>query len=250
MTTSNLPQRLAAILAADLAHYTYLMELDEVGIVEAWRRARAEVIDPTVARHHGRIVKLTGDGFLAEFATVESAVKAALSMQDAFATMFADGPPGRRVAFRMGVNVGDVWVDSDDIYGAGVNIAARLQALAEPGSICISGAVRDAVKHKIAARFVDMGLQHVKNVAEPVHAWRVRSGTASAPTVAREDDDTMRTAYLSPVSSPETASPTAAGQAVAPTTAQLLRRPSFLVPAVLVLLIALAAAVWLWGRTA
>ena len=225
------------------------MELDEFGIVEAWRRARSEVIDPTVAQHHGRIVKLTGDGFLAEFPTVESAVKAALSMQDAFATMFADAAPGRKVEFRMGVNVGDVWVDSDDIYGAGVNIAARLESLAEPGGICISGAVRDAVKHKIAARYVDMGLQHVKNVAEPVHAWRVRSGSASAPTVAREDDDTMRTAYLSPVSPPETASATAV-QVRQPTTPQLLRRPSFAVPAVIALLVVLAATVWIWNRTA
>ena len=147
---TNLPQRLAAILAADIASYTYLKELDEIGVVEAWRRACSTVIDPTVARHQGRIVKLTGGGFLAEFPTVESVVKAALSMQDAFATMFADAAPGRRVAFRMGVNVGDVWVDSDDIYGAGVNVAARLQSLAEPGGICISGAVRDAVKHKVA----------------------------------------------------------------------------------------------------
>ena len=244
---TNLPQRLAAILAADIANYTFLMELDEIGIVEAWRRARSAVIDPTVAQHHGRIVKLTGDGFLAEFPTVESAVKAALSMQDAFATMFADAAPGRKVEFRMGVNVGDVWVDSDDIYGAGVNIAARLESLADPGGICISGAVRDAVKHKITARYVDMGLQQVKNVAEPVHAWRVRSGGASAPTVAREDDDTMRTAYLSPVPPPETASPTAAFQ---PTTTQLLRRPSFAVPAAIALLVALAAAVWIWNRTA
>ena len=116
-----------------------------------------------------------------------------------------------------------------------------------PGGICVSGAVRDAVKHKIAARYVDMGLQQVKNVAEPVHAWRVRSGGASAPTVAREDDDTMRTAYLSAVPPPETASPTAAFQ---PTTTQLLRRPSFAVPAAIALLVAMAAAVWIWNRTA
>jgi adenylate cyclase len=246
MTTSKLPQRLAAILAADIAGYAHLMELDEIGVVEAWRRARAEVIGPTVARHHGRIVKLTGDGFLAEFPTVETAVKAALSMQDTFATMFADAAPSRKVAFRMGVNVGDVWVDSDDIYGAGVSIAARLQALADPGGICISGAVRDAVKHKITARYVDMGLQHVKNVAEPVQAWRVRSGVSSAPVMAREDDDTMRTAYLSPVPPPETALPTATLQLRRPTTtAPLLRRPTFVVSAALVLLLVLAAAIWL-----
>src|SRR5215471_14108458 len=177
-----LPQRLAAILAADVAGYTVLMEQDESATVQAWRQARADVIDPTVAKHHGRIVKLTGDGFLAEFATVESAMRAALAMQDAFRTLFAAESTERQVAFRMGVNIGDVWVDSDDIYGAGVNIAARLQALADPGGICISEAVRDAVKHKIAERYEDMGLQRVKNVAEPVHAWHIRHTDAKSTT--------------------------------------------------------------------
>ena len=170
---SDLPQRLAAILAADIAAYTRLMELDEAQVVESWRRARGDVIDPTVARHRGRIVKLTGDGFLAEFSTAESAVKAALEMQTAFATLFADTPAQRRVAFRMGINIGDIWVDAEDIYGAGVNVAARLESLAHAGGICISGSVYDAVKHKIAARYEAMGPQRVKNVGEPIHAWRI-----------------------------------------------------------------------------
>ena len=170
---SDLPQRLAAILAADIAAYTRLMELDEAQVVESWRRARGDVIDPTVARHRGRIVKLTGDGFLAEFSTAESAVKAALEMQTAFATLFADAPAQRRVAFRMGINIGDIWVDAEDIYGAGVNVAARLESLAHPGGICISGSVYDAVKHKVAARYEAMGPQRVKNVSEPIHAWRI-----------------------------------------------------------------------------
>src|SRR5262245_46866219 len=106
--TTTLPQRLAAILAADIAGYTALMEHDESAMVHAWRRARAEVIDPGVAQHRGRIVKLTGDGFLAEFPTVESAVRAALAMQEAFRKLFADAPPEHSVAFRMGVNIGDV----------------------------------------------------------------------------------------------------------------------------------------------
>ena len=180
---TDLPQRLAAILAADIAGYTRLMELDEAQVVEAWRRARAEVIDPTVARHRGRIVKLTGDGFLAEFSTVESAVKAALEMQTAFAALFADLPAQRRIAFRMGVNLGDVWVDAEDIYGAGVNVAARLESLADAGGICISGAVYDAVKHKVSARYEAMGPQRVKNVSEPIHAWRVRGGEPGSAAV-------------------------------------------------------------------
>jgi Tol biopolymer transport system component len=151
------------------------MEMDEAGTVAAWRKARADVIDPTVASHQGRIVKLTGDGFLAEFATVEHAVKAALAMQEAFASLFAEMPADRRVAFRMGINLGDVWVDTQDIYGAGVNVAARLESLADAGGICISGAVRDAIKHKVAVHYEDRGPQRVKNVAEPIHVWSIRS---------------------------------------------------------------------------
>ena len=176
---NELPQRLAAILAADIADYTRLMELDEAGVVDAWRRAREQVIDPTVVRYRGRIVKLTGDGFLAEFSTAESAVKAALEMQTAFAALFGDLPIERRVAFRMGVNIGDIWVDAEDIYGAGVNIAARLEGLAERGGLCISGAVYDAVKHKIAARYESMGPQTVKHVSEPILVWRARSVPAA-----------------------------------------------------------------------
>jgi adenylate cyclase len=171
---NELPQRLAAILAADIANYTRLMELDEVGVVGAWSRSREQVIDPTVARHGGRIVKLTGDGFLAEFSTAQSAVRSALDMQAEFARLFGDVPADRRVTFRMGVNIGDIWVDTEDIYGAGVNIAARLEGLAEPGGLCISGAVYDAVKHRIAARYEPMGPRSVKHVAEPIHVWRVR----------------------------------------------------------------------------
>jgi eukaryotic-like serine/threonine-protein kinase len=170
---SELPQRLAAVLAADIAGYTRLMERDEAEVVAAWRRARATVIDPIVAEHQGRIVKLTGDGFLAEFGTAERAVRAGVAMQAGFAELFNADPVERRIAFRMGVNLGDIWVDADDIYGAGVNVAARLESLAEPGGICISGAVHDAVKHKIAVTFADRGLQSVKNVAEPIRVYSV-----------------------------------------------------------------------------
>ena len=182
--TSDIPQRLAAILAADIAGYTRLMEQGEARVVASWRRARDEVIDPTVAHFNGRIVKLTGDGFLAEFATAESAVRAALEMQARFAEMFGAEPAERRVEFRMGVNLGDVWVDKDDIYGAGVNVAARLEALAEPGAICISGAVYEAVKHKVEARFNDLGPRQVKNVTEPVRVYRVGSSGPSTTSQA------------------------------------------------------------------
>jgi class 3 adenylate cyclase/pimeloyl-ACP methyl ester carboxylesterase len=179
--TSEIPQRLAAVLAADIAGYTRLMERDEARVVAAWRRARSNVIDPTVAEYTGRIVKLTGDGFLAEFGTAERAVRAAIAMQAGFAELFDSDPVEQRVSFRMGINVGDIWVDADDIYGTGVNVAARLESLAEPGGISISGAVYDAVKHKIAAMYTDRGLRPVKNVAEPVHVYSIG---ASAPLSA------------------------------------------------------------------
>ena len=189
---TEIPQRLAAIVAADIAGYTRLMERNEAGTVAAWRRARAEVIDPTVAACRGRIVKLTGDGFLAEFPTAESAINAVLAMQAAFTALFGDPHAEHCVAFRMGVNLGDIWVDADDIYGAGVNVAARLESLAEPGGVCISGAVHDAVKHKIAARYEDLGLQRVKNVAEPIRAWRLRSAELAATTVVSHADRAPR----------------------------------------------------------
>ncbi len=181
----DLPQRLAAILAADIAGYTRLMELDGAGTVAAWRLARTQIIDPTIARNGGRIVKLTGDGFLAEFSTVESAVRVALAMQDELTAAFAAQPADRRVAFRMGVDIGDIWVDAEDVYGTGVNIAARLEGLATPGTLCISDAVHAAVKHKIRAHYTDLGSRHVKNVANPVHVWRVSTAAPARSEAAR-----------------------------------------------------------------
>jgi adenylate cyclase len=193
---TELPQRLAAVLAADIASYTRLMELDEAGVVDAWRRARSYVIDPAIARYRGRIVKLTGDGFLAEFSTAENAVKAGLEMQQAFAALFADQPAERRVAFRMGVNLGDIWVDAEDIYGAGVNVAARLEALAQPGTLCISEAAYQAVNHKVPARYEPLGPQTLKNVATPINAWRVHTVQAPGATAPRKSAASRKLAAL------------------------------------------------------
>lgn len=173
MAADDIPRRLAAILAADVAGYTRLMEADEAGVVAAWRAARAEIIDPKTAAHQGRIVKLTGDGFLAEFPTVESAVRCALAMQEAFLRRFEDVPAERRVAFRMGVNLGDIYVDREDIYGDGVNLAARLESLAEPGGICVSGDVYNQVCKKLDLAFEDLGERRVKNVSAPVRVYQV-----------------------------------------------------------------------------
>lgn len=188
MNDDDIPRRLAAIMAADIAGYTRLMEADEAGTVAAWRMARADIIDPGIAGHGGRIVKLTGDGFLAEFTTVERAVRCALALQQAFGERFAEMPADRRVAFRIGVNLGDIYIDRDDIYGTGVNIAARLEGLAEAGGICISDDVFHQVRGKVDAAFDDMGDHVLKNVAEPVRVYRLRP-VGDAARAAPADDD-------------------------------------------------------------
>ncbi len=174
VAANDIPRRLAAILAADIAGYTRLMETDEAGVVAAWRFARSEIIDPGISAHQGRIVKLTGDGFLAEFPTVESAVRCALAMQASLLRRFGDVPAERRVEFRMGVNLGDIYVDQEDIYGEGVNLAARLEGMAEPGGICVSGDVYNQVGNKLELAFEDLGEQRVKNVSAPVRVYQIR----------------------------------------------------------------------------
>jgi adenylate cyclase len=172
MAEQGVQRRLAAILAADVAGYTRLMEEDTDGTVAAWQAAREEVIKPSVANHSGKIVKLTGDGFLVEFATVQDAVKCAIGMQSGLAASSLD--------FRMGVSLGDIVDDGEDIHGEGVNVAARLEGLAEPGGICISGDVHNQVRNRIEAKFDDMGERDVKNVSAPVRVFAIRSETEEA----------------------------------------------------------------------
>jgi adenylate cyclase len=160
-------RRLAAVLAADVAGYTKRMEQDSAGTVTAWQGARDEVISHTVTEYSGRIVKFTGDGFLAEFPTVQDAVSCAISMQKDLATNSLD--------FRMGINLGDIIDDGTDIHGEGVNVAARIEALAKSGGICISGSVHEQVRHQLNYPFEDMGEIRVKNVSEPVRVVRILS---------------------------------------------------------------------------
>jgi adenylate cyclase len=164
MAGEGVSRRLAAIPAADVAGYTRLMEQDTDGTVAAWHGARAEVIDPAISEYSGRIVKHTGDGFLAEFPTAQDAVSCALKMQEELAASSLD--------FRMGINLGDIIDDGEDIHGEGVNVAARLEGLAEPGGICVSGMVFETVRNRIKAPFEDMGEQTVKHVTAPVRVWR------------------------------------------------------------------------------
>jgi adenylate cyclase len=169
----HVTRKLTAILAADVVGYSRLMGADEEGTLERFKAHRTELIDPKIAEHQGRIVKTTGDGLLVEFSSVVDAVRCAVEMQRDMAERNAGVPRDRRIDFRIGINLGDIIVDGDDIYGDGVNVAARLEALAEPGGICVSRTVCDHVQDKLSFAFEDLGDQRVKNIARPVHVMRV-----------------------------------------------------------------------------
>ncbi len=165
-------RRLAAILAADVAGYSRLMGIDEAGTARTLREHRA-VTGALVAKHGGRIVKTTGDGLLIEFPSVVDAVECAVAVQTVMVERNARVPEDRRMLLRVGINLGDVLVQGDDILGDGVNVAARLEGIAEPGGICISASAYDQVLGKVAAEFADMGEQSLKNIARPVRVYRV-----------------------------------------------------------------------------
>jgi TolB-like protein/class 3 adenylate cyclase/tetratricopeptide (TPR) repeat protein len=167
-------RRLAAILAADVVGYSRLMEADEVGVLGALKSHRHELINPKIADHHGSIVKLMGDGALVEFASVVDAVKCALAIQGGMVERNAGVPKERRIDLRIGVHLGDVIVEGEDIYGDGVNIAARLEGLSQPGGICISQQAFDQIETKLDLKYEDLGDQRVKNIARLVHAYRIR----------------------------------------------------------------------------
>lgn len=169
MADRDIERRLAAILAADVAGYSRLMSIDEVGTLRALRTLRRDLVDPTIARHRGRIVKTTGDGMLVEFASVVDAVGCAVAIQRDMARRNADIPEDRRIVWRIGVNVGDIIIDdAGDIFGDGVNIAARLETLCEPGGLCISRMANDQVRDKLSLAFADLGEQVVKNISRAI----------------------------------------------------------------------------------
>jgi adenylate cyclase len=187
MSEMRVERHLAAILAADVVGYSRLMGQDEAGTLARLRTLRRDLIDPKVADHKGRIVKTTGDGILIEFPSVVEAVACAVGVQRDIAQHNIPIPQDQRIEFRVGINLGDVIVESDDIHGDGVNVAARLEALAEPGSICISGIVHDQVEGRLQLGFEDTGEQILKNIARPVRVYRVRPdapATVIASTVA------------------------------------------------------------------
>ena len=185
MSAERVERRLAAILAADVAGYSRLMGEDEAGTLARLNALRRELIDPQVAEHKGRIVKTTGDGILIEFPSVVEAVACALAMQLGMSLHNAPIPANRRLEFRIGINTGDVIVEDGDIHGDGVNIAARLEALAEPGGICVSAIVQGQVEGRLNCAFEDTGEQGLKNIARPVRVYRVgpRASGPQTPTV-------------------------------------------------------------------
>ena len=166
-------RRLAAIFAADVAGYSRLMGEDEEGTHERLKAHLRDLVDPKIKEHRGRVVKNTGDGMLAEFSSVVEAVRCAAEVQRGMAERNAETPEDKRITFRVGINLGDVIAEPNDIYGDGVNVAARLEGLAEPGGICVSRVVRDQVHDKLDFAFEDMGEQQVKNIARPVRVYRI-----------------------------------------------------------------------------
>lgn len=176
---SHVKRRLAAILCADAVQYSRLMEHDEDGTLDRLRVCR-EAIGGLVAAHDGRIVNTWGDAVIVEFASVVAAVRCAVEIQDELGRRNEALPPDERLSFRIGLNLGDVMVEGDDIYGDGVNIAARLQQMADPGGIVVSGSVHDQVKSKLAIGFEPLGAKNVKNISDPVETWRISIGGANA----------------------------------------------------------------------
>ena len=180
-------RRLAAILAPDVAGYSRLIGADEGGTLSALKAIRAELIDPTIAAHNGRLVKTTGDGLLVEFGSVVDALRCATEVQAGMAARNATEPADKRIEFRIGINVGDIVVEDGDIFGDGVNVAARLEALAEPGGICVSARVQEDAAGKLDLAFEDMGEQTLKNITRPVRAYRFATGAVSSTAAVAPD---------------------------------------------------------------
>jgi len=181
LSSEHVERRLAAILAADVVGSCSLIGIDEEGTLAQLKALRKTLFDPKIAEHHGRIVKNTGDGALVEFASVVDAVRCADEIQRSLAEQNTDVPQDKRIEFRIGIHVGDIVIADDDIFGDGVNIAVRLEGIAEPGGICISDDAHRQVRGKVGNTLEDMGSQSLKNIAEPMRAWRVHIGPGPSP---------------------------------------------------------------------
>lgn len=180
MVTDRVERRLTAILAADIAGYSRLMSVDEEGTLTQMKANRRELVDPKIEEHRGRLVKSAGDGLLVEFLSVMDAVRCAAEVQRGMLDRNADVPNDKRIEFRMGINVGDIIIDGGDIFGDGVNVAARLEGLADPGGLCVSGRVHEDVRGKLEITFADEGEHQLKNIAWPVRVYRAQFSTVTA----------------------------------------------------------------------
>jgi adenylate cyclase len=176
LPNERVERRLAAVLAADVAGYSRLMGRDEERTLAQLKTLRKTLVDPAIAAHRGRIVKSTGDGMLVEFASAVDAIRLAVKIQRDIATQNESSEPELRLELRIGIHVGDIIIDEDDIFGDGVNIAARLEGIARPGGICISDDAQRQVRGKIDVIFDDIGVQNLKNIAEPMRSWHVQLG--------------------------------------------------------------------------
>src|SRR6266702_1263093 len=189
LTDEHVERRLVAVLAADVAGYSRLMGADEEGTLAQLKAIRKALVDPTFAMHRGRIVKTTGDGMLVEFASAVDAARGAAEVQRSMAKQNINVPQDTRIEFRIGIHVGDIIIDDNDIFGDGVNIAARLAGIAEPGGICVSDDAQRQIRGKVDIAFGDMGPQNLKNIIEPMRAWRLQidknapSATPRRPSV-------------------------------------------------------------------
>src|SRR5258706_1457279 len=182
LSSKHVERRLAAILAADVAGSCRLIGIDEEGTLAQLKALRKTLFDPKVSDHRGRIVKNTGDGALVEFASVVDAVRCADEIQRRLAEQNTDVPQDKRIEFRIGIHVGDIIIEDDDIFGDGVNIAVRLEGIAEPGGVSISDDAHRQIRGKVEITFEDMGSQSLKNIAKLMRVWRVRIGPSSSPT--------------------------------------------------------------------
>ena len=185
MAEDRVERRLAAVWAGDIAGYSRLMGVDEEGTLRQLKAHRKELVDPKITEHRGRIVKTTGDGMLLEFVSVVDAVRCAVDIQRGMFERNVSVPTDKRIEFRIGINVGDIIIDGDDIFGDGVNVAARLETLADPGGIMVSSVVHDQVRDKLSFGFDDMGEQSVKNISRPIGVHRV-SLADTAPLAAAQ----------------------------------------------------------------
>jgi adenylate cyclase len=194
MPEETVERKLVAILAADVVGYSRLVELDEEGTLARLKALRRDVIDPQIASHRGRIVKTTGDGLLIQFASVVDAVRCAIAVQRTTSERETERPQKRRIQFRAGVNLGDIVVDGDDILGDGVNVAARLEGIAEPGGVCISEDVFRQVQGRVEVEFNDLGDQQLKNIARPIRTYSLvlqKSGSTSPPALPLPDKSSI-----------------------------------------------------------